>query len=335
MRGSLFAACLTGALLAIDCPLAVRGEEPSVPGPRRVALPTLGGMQFWADRLFFGDWRIQRNAVTGRYRLLDGDNLRHASGTFADCRKALQRIKQEEQLPPMQGTGVLLLHGLGRTRGSMAPLADYIRRNSDFTVFNVSYASTRQSIEEHARSLAQIVENLDGIERIDFVGHSLGNIVVRRYLADQTDPAAGRRPDPRIRRMVMLGPPNHGSIAATGLGDNVIFQAITGETGQELGRQWVWLESSLATPQFEFGIIAGGRGNDRGINPLLPGDDDGVVTVQSTRLAGARDFLSVSALHSLLPANADVQKATLRFLKEGYFRAADRRQPVEEREERD
>jgi pimeloyl-ACP methyl ester carboxylesterase len=318
-----FAVCLLGVLLfgsRLPATLAEDADpEPDASALATVPMPTLGGTQFWADQLLFREWRIQRNAVTGHCRLLDGNNLRHAWGTLDECRGALEEIKRRKQLRPMQGTAVILLHGLGDTRGNMALLAKYIERHSDFTVFNVTYPSTREGIEDHAQSLARIVENLDGIERIHFAGHSMGNIVVRRYLGDQTDPTSGRRPDPRFGRMVMIGPPNHGSIAATTLGENGLFQFILGEPGQQLGRKWVWLESSLATPQFEFGIIAGGLRNERGINPLLPGDNDGVVTLESTRLAGARDFLVVPVLHALMPADRAVQEATLRFLREGCF----------------
>jgi hypothetical protein len=115
---------------------------------------------------------------------------------------------------------------------------------------------------------------------------------------------------------------------ASDLGENRVFQALIGEPGQQLGREWVLLENSLATPAFEFGIIAGGRGNAQGFNPLLPGDDDGVVTVRSTRLAGARDFLMVSLVHTLMLADPRVQEYTLRFLEEGHFVAENRRRPV-------
>jgi hypothetical protein len=83
---------------------------------------------------------------------------------------------------------------------------------------------------------------------------------------------------------------------------------------------WKELEPKLATPQFDFGILAGGRGDGRGYNPLISGDDDAVVTVESTRLAGARDF-------RVLP-DAKVQEYTVRFLNEGHFESEGARQPI-------
>ena len=53
-----------------------------------------------------------------------------------------------------------------------------------YEVFNVTYPSTRDDIGEHARSLAHIIDNLDGIEEVNFVAHSMGNIVIRHYLGD-------------------------------------------------------------------------------------------------------------------------------------------------------
>lgn len=280
-------------------------------------MPTMGGKQFWADEFFFDQWRIQRNVLTNHCRLLDAGNLRHAWGTYEHCRASLDEIRRDRQLPPMRGKAVICLHGLLRTRSSMAPLAAYLQEQGGYTVFNVEYPSSRRAIADHAKALAKIIENLHGIEEINFVAHSMGNIVIRRYLADQTDEQTHRRPDPRIRRFVMLGPPNHGSIMANALLDNKLVSAVYGKPGQELGRQWAWLETDLITPACEFAIVAGGLGNERGFNPTLPGDDDGVVTVASTRLEGATDFTLVPVLHSLMMADPEVKKYTLHFLQTG------------------
>ena len=284
-----------------------------------VPVPTLGGKQFWADEIFFHAWRIQRNAMSGHCRLLDGNNVRHAWGTFDHCLEGLSDIRRERDLPPMEGPALVLLHGLGRTRSAMAPLAEYLEKNGGYSTFNVAYPSTRLGIADHAQALAKIIDNLHGIDRIDLVGHSMGNIVIRRYLADQTDASTGLKPDPRIKRIAMLGPPNHGSMIANALKDSTLFTLVMGEPGQELGREWVWLETDLATPRCEFGIIAGGLGNEVGFNPALPGDDDGVVAVSSARLDGAAGFVLLPVLHSVMPSNREVQTLTLRFLQTGRF----------------
>ncbi len=101
----------------------------------------------------------------------------------------------------------------------------------------VSYASTRDTIEHHAWALRELVDNLPGKPRVAFVGHSLGNIVVRRALGLwQEDDLQGVLP--RIERVVMLGPPNQGSALARQLSGLGVFEVITGASGQELGRVW-------------------------------------------------------------------------------------------------
>jgi pimeloyl-ACP methyl ester carboxylesterase len=299
-------------------PAEPQPAQKSRPRLAGLPMPTLGGTQFWGDELFFHRWRIQRNALTGHCRLLDGNNLRHASGTFEHCRAKLTEIRQKTKRPPMTGKAVVLLHGLGGTRMEMSPLAKYLETEGEYTAVNVSYPSTRQSIADHARALAKVVESLDRVEEINFVGFSMGNIVIRHYLADEMGGAGGRL-DPRVERFVMLGPPNNGSVAATALADNRVIQTLLGKPGQQLGPEWVWLEENLGTPPCPFAIVAGGRGNDEGFNPMLPGDDDGLVTVASTRLAGASDFVLVPTIHVLLPLDPRVMRYTLSFLEQGRF----------------
>ncbi|HVX12417.1 MAG TPA: alpha/beta fold hydrolase [Pirellulales bacterium] len=288
---------------------------------------TLGGVQLWADELCFSNWRIQRNAVTGHYRLLDGEDLRYARGSFETCMEKLEEIKTERKLPPMKGRAVIVLHGLAGYRRAMQPLADYLEENGPFTVFNVAFPSTRGDIGEHAQTLGAVVSHLDGIEEINFVGHSLGNLVIRRYLGDTS--ADGHKPDPRIKRFVMLAPPNHGASAALMLEDHELIAALLGGSASELGAGWSEVEKTLAVPSCEFGIIAGGRGKEKGYNPLMEGDNDGLLTVATTKLVGARDFILVPAIHQFTMLNADAQRYTLNFLLKGYFVSPEDRQPIE------
>jgi pimeloyl-ACP methyl ester carboxylesterase len=289
----------------------------------------LGAKQLWADELHFHRWRIQRNVLTGHCRLLDEKNVRHAWGGFDACKSKLDAIRRERKLPAMMGKAVIVIHGLGRTRASMKHLARYLEENGDYTVFNISYPSTREDIATHAKRLAKIVEHLDGIEEINFVGHSLGNLIVRHYLGDQTDAKTGRKPDARIKRIVMIAPPNQGAQLAERLGDLPLYGAILGSTGEAFAKNWKKLEARLATPAVEFGILAGGRGDGKGSNPLIDGDDDLVVTVAATRLPGARDFRVLPSKHTFIMDNPDTQRYTLEFFRHGWFESDGERRPIE------
>jgi pimeloyl-ACP methyl ester carboxylesterase len=302
-------------------------DEPSTGYPNAVT-PTLGGKQFWADELFFHDWHIQRNVFTGHCRLLSGANLRYAWGSFDECRAKLQNIKHERKLGPMDGPGVVVLHGLMRSSAAMNQMCRHLGEQGGYSVFNVSYPSTRGTVADHARVLDKVVESLEGINEIHFVAHSLGNLVIRHYLADHTNPQSGIRPDPRIKRMVMLGPPNRGAQLAEALAGVGAFHVVAGASATQLAREWDALAARLATPAFEFGILAGGRGTTTGYNPWLGQDNDMIVSVESTRLAGAADFAVLPTLHTFMMDDPKVQEYTLRFLQHGYFVSQAERQPI-------
>jgi pimeloyl-ACP methyl ester carboxylesterase len=290
--------------------------------------PPLDGVLSWTDQYFFHKWRIQQHVKTSQCRLLDESGKRQALGTFEECLAKLESIKREQHLAPMRGKGVVLLHGLGAPCWSMYLLGRYLEKHGGYEAFAVDYASLRSTVDDQARSLASVIESLQGIEEINLVGHSLGNIIIRRYLAGDKASAHPWRADRRIARIVMIAPPNHGSSQATHLADNFLFKAVFGESGRQLGVAWDDLEKRLATPDVEFGIIAGGCGNRIGFDPFMPGDDDGRITVQTTRLAGASDFVVVPALHELIANDPRVFGLTLRFLKAGYFISAEQRQAI-------
>src|SRR5262249_52769128 len=156
------------------------------------------------------DWRIQRNVMTGHYRLLDEKNVRHAWGDFEQCRQAFMRLKQEqkEKFPPLSPRVVVVLHGLMRSRESMEGLCTYLKQHTDYSVLNVSYASSREKIADHAAALAKVVNGLEGIQEVNFVGHSLGNLIIRHYLGDLAAGNVALEHGRRVGRVVMLAPPN-------------------------------------------------------------------------------------------------------------------------------
>ena len=283
---------------------------------------TLGGKQFWTDYLVQHEWRIQRNEVTNHYRLLSGRDYRHSWGTFLQCRKTLEEINKQKKLPQVKGKVVLLLHGLGRTRGSMEDLQKYLDKQEGLTALSLSYASTRASIEQHARALASVIKNIPQATEIYLVGHSLGNLVVRQYLS------TGEQGDPRIKRIVMLAPPNQGSALATLFKDNHLFHIFWGKSGEQIAVNWDKLAEKLATPTCEFGIIAGGNIKSFINNPFIKGEDDLVLRVPETRLAGAHDFIIVPSYHGRIMNNSQTKSYTSSFLQKGYFISESRRQPI-------
>ena len=172
----------------------------------------------------------------------------------------------------MQGKAVVLMHGLAAPAWSMQLLARHLRKHGGYETFVVEYSSLRSTIDDQARSLARVIQSLEGIEEINMVGHSMGNIVIRRYLAGDTTPGRWLAPGSsrRAHRDDRPAQPWGDRRDAAG-GQSRVQDRVWRRSGQQLGVNWDDLESRLATPSTEFGIIAGGWGNKLGLNPFSGG----------------------------------------------------------------
>ena len=287
---------------------AARG--PAAP-PINLPFPTMGGRQIWADQFIRNGWRIQRNVFTGHCRLLDPNNIRRAWGSHEHCRMRydgyVERLGAAVEVEHI----VMLVHGLGRSASAFSAMEDAIRR-AGFATANINYPSTRQGISAHADDIERIIGSFEGVRSLSFVTHSLGALVIRHLLARRSEWSSRME----VQRVVMIAPPNQGSQLAKRLSAIPAYQWLTGASGQDLASE---AARNIPVPDAEIGIIAGGRGNSLGFNPMLPGDDDGFVAVTETHLPGMRDFLLVNTTHGLIDDHPLTIAATIAFLNHGRF----------------
>lgn len=213
---------------------------------------------------------------------------------------------------------VVLLHGLGRTSFSMARLASELRREG-YNVVNATYPSRTVPLEKLASEwlpaqLERIPAEHRG-ERVHFVTHSMGGILVRLWLREPGAPE-------RVGRVVMLAPPNAGSQVSDRFKNFAPFHWATGLNGRRLTTAPDALPHTLGAwpaPESALGIVAG----DRPLNPLmaswLPRPNDGKVTVATTHLAGESDHVVVPYSHTWLAWRRGVIAQVKTFLDEGRF----------------
>ena len=294
-----------------------------------LSLPTLGGKQFWTDYRWWQGWRIQYNSTLDQWRLLDPNSVRRAWGTRQAVLDELDKVASQNPISEAPTEVVLLIHGLMRTASSMAPIEtellrydrDSARLNPETammrTVVSFSYASTRDPITTHSAALRELVENLPGQPQISMVGHSLGNIVFRQALGEWQRNGDPKNVLPRLNRVVMLGPPNQGSLFAKKLSRMGLFETITGNSGMQLGPSWQSLSLGLGTPPCPFAIVAGDISKSPIQNPLLSGPSDGVVTLEEAALEGMAEIVTVPVVHSFLMSDSSVVRATVSFLSGG------------------
>ena len=208
---------------------------------------------------------------------------------------------------------VILLHGLGRLKQSMSML-DRFLKGLGYTTLNLAYPSTTKSIETIAEThLARAVQGCEerGVEKVHFVGHSLGGIVVRQYLQRNSAPAGSR--------LVMLSPPNQGSELIDVLLHVPLYEWVTGPAGQELGTGPDSVVHRLKPVGIEIGVIAGSYSINLLFSAFLDGPDDGMVSVKSTKLPEMRDFIVVPNIHTFIMRDPQVMRQVAHFLRHGRF----------------
>ena len=201
---------------------------------------------------------------------------------------------------------VVFVHGLYMTGVELGLLRRRVEADG-FATQVFRYHSLLRSVDENAMLLADFLKGVKG-ERLHLVGHSLGGMVILRMFERGVELPPGR--------VVFMGSPVRGSVAAQSLRDRGLGFLLgrSGPEGLELPQEAQWKATR------ELGVIAGTHAFS--INPFhakLPVPNDGMVSLEETRITGAKDSIEMHLAHTTMLFSNQLAGQVSRFLREGKF----------------
>jgi pimeloyl-ACP methyl ester carboxylesterase len=201
---------------------------------------------------------------------------------------------------------VILIHGLWMGSFVLLPHQRWLRTDG-FNVRRFSYPSWRGSLDENVRLLSRFINETPGAI-IHLVAHSLGGLVALKMLSQESDT--------RICRLVLLGTPYAGCHCGVTLTKSPVLAPLVGRTFED----WFSLPHTDPHPALEIGVIAGTR--PIGLGRVIPGlarPNDGVIAVEETRIATAKDSIGLNVNHSGMLVSRACAEQIASFLRMGNF----------------
>ncbi|TOC22905.1 cobinamide adenolsyltransferase [Vibrio parahaemolyticus] len=202
---------------------------------------------------------------------------------------------------------IIILHGLYMHGLVMQPLSQKLRKlgyETQVLSYNTVAIDESSLFDSIDHSLNPLTANV-------LVGHSLGGLMIKRYLAN-------RKPTTSlISHVVAIGSPLKGASIVGRIQDLGLGAILGNSPHHGLNKH----DDAWAFPQ-KLGSIAGTV--PIGARPLLIRNDntmsDGTVTVEETRLDGMQDHIQVKQTHTSLIYNTFVPQQIDHFIRTDYFR---------------
>ncbi len=202
---------------------------------------------------------------------------------------------------------VIILHGLGRSASSMETIEKRFKEHK-FKTFNIDYESKNEMKFIADSILYNKMKRIeDNHDTLFAVTHSMGGILVR-YLAEKKNI--------KFHKVAMLSPPNKGSEVSDYLRSKAWAMYIMGPALAQLSTDTLSIPNNLGKPNFDFIVITGDRTINFINSFIIPGPDDGKVSLESAKLEGMSEYHVVHKTHTFIMNSEEVFEIVLKFFRE-------------------
>ncbi|MFC1538880.1 alpha/beta fold hydrolase [Candidatus Latescibacterota bacterium] len=209
-----------------------------------------------------------------------------------------------------ENEAVILIHGFGRTTHDMSSLAEFFQ-SSGYHTECPTLPTTFYSVEECTALFEQefpaIAEKYD---KLHFVGHSMGGLIIRLFLS--------RNPVPKLGRCVLIATPNQGTALADIVAKYFRFSFLVFKPLEDFQPGGIAIPSPLHIPGPEIGVIAGSESN-LFLGKFLDGENDGRVPVDAVPFTGMKDFIVIPYGHRDIHHTRETALLVRAFIQNGSF----------------
>lgn len=274
---------------------------------------TFGGGHFWEDLFFYQKWRIQRNYVTKKCRLLDNWDIRRHEGSFEECRKAFVNYIEAHQIARQKGHMVVMIHSIGQPKNIFKPLWRKVL-SEGMLAAAVNYPSTQKPLSAHVKQFHFFLNHLEDVDKVSFVTYGAGNLLLQALFKEKAE----WQKKLELGRVVEVSPYTYGSKLWNKLGSMKLIDFVVGPMAKDLSPKKVALLPQITA--METGIISTGRNFVETILEMLTRTTMPYHSlVEVKKDAKAKSIIEIDDNHFNVFKNPEVCEKVALFLKKGVF----------------
>ncbi len=274
---------------------------------------TMGGGHFWEDIFFYQKWRIQRNFVSKKCRLLDNWDICRQEGDFDECYHAFLKYIETFEIVRQKGHMIVMLPGWSETKNIFKPLWRAALR-ANFMAAAINYPSSQKSLDSHVRQIEFFLNHLEDVDTVSFVTKGVSCLILRKLFEKES----AWQSRIKVGRIVEVAPLNYGSRLIKKMCQNKILRFIIGPMGEEMDPQNI-CRIPLMPKKYETGIILCESSFVRFFEFITRTKMPLKNPTEEKELTGATDAIRLSCHRLNIFKNYKIVDRTIKFITKGSF----------------